>query len=546
MRSWLALFVGFTICVAAGAAALSPAEALYRTGVLPDGRALRGERPAGQHVDGLAAACATCHRRSGLGSAEGRITVPPITGEYLGKPRVTDLRAFGESALGNRLATREPYTAATLARAVREGVDPSGRQLSELMPRYALDDATIATLSAYLHDLSQPATPGVTEDTLHFATIITPDADPTERDGMLAVMRKFFDDRNSFIRGGSRRMQTSRQIEYRVARRWQLHVWELTGPSSGWEAQLAAKLAAEPVFAVVSGLGGRDWSPVHRFCEAQRLPCLFPNVSLPVVAEDDFYPMYFSRGVHLDADLVLSALAGRDARPGRVIQLVRGADIGAVPAAELDAALVAQGARVVTRTLGGVGGGTRELNSALADVTAADTLVLWLRAADLAALPAAAPAAGAVYVSGSMGGMEAAPIPAAWRTATHIAYPADLPDARRARMSYALGWFMVSKIPLVAQRVQTDTYIACGILAETLSEMLENFVREHLVERIESMLSHRLVTGYYPRLSLAPGQRFASKGGYLVHFTGPQGTAIAADSDWQIAERPVGAPAASR
>jgi len=33
---------------------------------------------------------------------------------------------------------------------------------------------------------------------------------------------------------------------------------------------------------------------------------------------------------------------------------------------------------------------------------------------------------------------------------------------------------------------------------------------------------------------LAPGQRFASKGGYLVRFTGPPGTTIAAASDWMV------------
>jgi len=43
--------------------------------------------------------------------------------------------------------------------------------------------------------------------------------------------------------------------------------------------------------------GAGNWSPVHRFCERAKVPCLFPNVQLPVVAEGDFYPIYFSRGV---------------------------------------------------------------------------------------------------------------------------------------------------------------------------------------------------------------------------------------------------------
>jgi hypothetical protein len=86
----------------------------------------------------------------------------------------------------------------------------------------------------------------------------------------------------------------------------------------------------------------------------------------------------------------------------------------------------------------------------------------------------------------------------------------------------------------VAERVQTDTYVACGILAETLNEMLDSFVRDYLVERVEVMLGHRMVNGYYPRLSLAPGQRFASKGAYLVRFADQAGTTLVADGDWTV------------
>jgi hypothetical protein len=101
-------------------------------------------------------------------------------------------------------------------------------------------------------------------------------------------------------------------------------------------------------------------------------------------------------------------------------------------------------------------------------------------------------------------------------------------------MNYPLGWFKVKHIPVVAERVQSDTYLALGILSETLMGMLDSFERDYLVERIEDMLSRRLITGYYPRLGLAPKQRFASKGGYIVRFDGSASSKLIAESDWVV------------
>jgi hypothetical protein len=63
--------------------------------------------------------------------------------------------------------------------------------------------------------------------------------------------------------------------------------------------------------------------------------------------------------------------------------------------------------------------------------------------------------------------------------------------------------------------------------------MVDAFVPDYLVESLESTVEHRVLTGYYPRLTLAPGQRFASKGGYVVHFDMTQGRVrVVPDGSW--------------
>src|SRR5882762_8820681 len=162
-----------------------------------DHAGLEGTREAGVVTTGADAACVNCHQRSGFGSVEGGLSIPPVVGEYLFHSRAQDpsepVLPHVESLHGNR----DPYTDATLARAIREGLDSEGKPLSYLMPRFALNDTDIAALIGYLKDLDQRRVPGVTDKVLHFATIITPDADPAKRRGMLAVIEQFFADRNA-------------------------------------------------------------------------------------------------------------------------------------------------------------------------------------------------------------------------------------------------------------------------------------------------------------------------------------------------------------
>ena len=64
--------------------------------------------------------------------------------------------------------------------------------------------------------------------------------------------------------------------------------------------------------------------------------------------------------------------------------------------------------------------------------------------------------------------------------------------------------------------------------------MADTFTPDYLVERLDDMIERRIITGYYPRLTLGPGQRFASKGGYIVRFAEPERMRLAADGEWTV------------
>jgi hypothetical protein len=282
-------------------------------------------------------------------------------------------------------------------------------------------------------------------------------------------------------------------------------------------------------------LGGKTWAPIHQFCEQAALPCLFPNVDLPVVAEHDFYSLYFSKGVLLEAGLLAHQLKDAKDAAGtrRVVQVFRADDIGEPAAKSLREAAAGIGLQIVDRRLSKTKG-ERQLAAALQDVGPHDALVLWLRPADIALASHVSIRASNILVSGLMGGLGGTPVPGPWRAVTHMAYPFDLPEKRRIRMDYPLGWFAIRHIPVVAEQVQADTYLACTLVSETLNHMADSFMRDYLVERVEAMLERRIITGYYPRLALAPNERFASKGGYIVHFAQPSGAQVSADTEWFV------------
>ncbi len=506
---------------------LAAGRAIYLEGRLSSGEPVWATRPGGTSVSAAAAACVQCHQRSGMGLSEGAILVPPISGPALFRNELpgghVPRRAPGMEFKDYPFRTRPPYDEAGLARAIRDGVSPTGHEFQYMMPRYALAEADMNALIAYLRTLSAEPSPGADASVAHFATVVAPGADPERRDAYLGVLKACFAERYpEAVQDSSVQAQSGkRQV-------WRLHLWELRGEPETWESQLAGKYAEQPVFALVSGLGADEWAPVEGFCETSALPCLFPNVSLPGTAGTGRYSFYFSRGVLLEADVLAGYVKAQrqDLALQRVVQLVSREGAGARAAAAFSQALAGTGMAIETRAVDGA-----SVNAALLkDVGKRDALVLWVKEADLAELAGRIqrpPPAGLVLLSGIMSGLEDAPLSSPWRKAAVMAYPYDPPGRWHLRMDRNLRpWLAKYNLPRSDERVQGNTLAACNLLTESMLRLRGTYVRDYLVEWLENYptaMGNAPAPQAYPRFSLGPGQRFSSKGAYLVRFASPAG-----------------------
>lgn len=512
-------------------------QRMYREGLLASGAVLRGVLPDGSEVRGADAACAKCHGRSGLGGGDGDKSPRPIA-DRLFFAQAGSTAAQRARALPDGMPRRSPYTVETLARALRDGVDSSGRSLDASMPRFELGDDDAARLAAYLKHLSQARAPGVSRDEIHFATVVAPGVDPARAKAMLDVLHAFFAKRNAGTRKEGTRLVAVREPRPRT---WVLHAWNLKGPPESWRGQLENRYRKQPVFALLSGIGAGEWRPVHEFCERAEVPCLFPNIDYPVISQTAYATIYFSRGMTLEAEVLAKHLAdaGRGGRAGPVMQVFRDDAAGRVPALALRSALRRHGITdIADYRVTGQSPQPSFWISLLRD-DHPGVLVLWLKEEDLFNLHALGdppPGLENFYLSASLVGSPCRVLLFdSWVEKVRLIYPFEL-ASRRAHESSRMGsWLHSRNIPLQDERVQANTYLAAAVAADALAHVDENLSRDYFIERVERVTGQSLSSALYPSLSLGPGQRFASRGSYVVRFSGDGGDNVLVPvGDWIV------------
>lgn len=493
-------------------------ERFYLQGLSPQGAAIPAVVQGDLTVDSSVMPCVNCHRRSAWGSTEGSVTVPSIAGAALFAPVTRGSVEMG-SLRKTGAGTRPAYTEASLLRALRDGVDPAGRVMSPTMPRYAIGEADVVALSAYLQSLSADTPAGVTNTTIHLATIVMPAVDEGRRASMLDVLRAYVRQKNAGTRNETARRERGAwdmRAHDSKYRQWLLHEWVLAGPSSTWASQLEEAYRRQPVYALVAGLGDGDWAPVHDFSERVGVPVVLPMLVMPPVRPpaDSFYSLYFSRGLAVETETLAHHLSAGSAV--RVLQVSR------CGSPEQDAAAVfARGARRPVEVRSECLPASSPLTSASLEPllqSSVDALVLWLGRDDLRDVstgPSAAAwldKASAVYLSSSLLGVQARQLPAALAEKALLLQSSVPPDEFDQHAWRGLAWMKANGLRPDDPEVAVNALFAASLTADALSHAPSLVSREFFVERIEHMTEVSPHRSAYPSVKFGSERRTASLG----------------------------------
>jgi len=526
--------------------ALRLGKAMYLQGVLPSGKPMKAAVQGNIEKSGRSIACVDCHQRSGLGTYDSGALVPPISGPKLYAPLLT-LRDIPGASMKRTMfnSPRQAYTDASLASALLHGLSPNGRILNEPMPRYLLDEDATKIMVYYLKNLSREFSPGVAEDEGRFATILTEDVSPQDKDAMLLPLTAYVrDEWNGKLSVLAEKLEAywygkDKPPAGQIYRKVSLDVWELKGPPETWGKQLEAFYEQKPVFAIVGGIAPGKWAPIDEFCEKNKIPCVFPITDLPVISETDWYTVYFSKGLYQEGETAAKYLT-------RVMKLSPGRQVVQVFRSNAEGSAMARGFEETWKKLGKPSPTNMILSATektgkefwkkLSDTHPNSVILIWLGPADVAGLePLAKPGNKAtLFVSSTMLAGTLTSLPDKVRDMTFITYPTRLPDNEQYTKTMVTNWMKMKKIPVANITISSKVFFLTRLLSKTLMEIRGDFYRDFFLDTLDLSDEQANSSVTYPLLSFGPGRRYASTGCYVVTLTKGENPKVVKKSGWVI------------
>jgi hypothetical protein len=259
-----------------------------------------------------------------------------------------------------------------------------------------------------------------------------------------------------------------------------------------------------------------------------------------VISDSDWYTLYFSKGFYQEGEAAARFLRRVEEIPrdAAVVQVYRGEPRGRALAAgfaETRDRMRMPAARDVE--LAATAKTDRSFWKGLLAENRDAVLVVWLGAEDLISigeLAAGETQPPIVIVSSTAIGESLTSLPESVRSFTYLTYPGSFAEEEvRSRMATE-RWLQAKKLPITNFDIQAKMYFLGWTLAPMVKMMRDDFYRDYFFDIVDMMRDQYYAIAVYPRLSFGPGQRYASKGCYIVQRTGGEEPTLVKRSGWVI------------
>lgn len=244
---------------------------------------------------------------------------------------------------------------------------------------------------------------------------------------------------------------------------------------------------------------------------------MFPTTDLPSYESPGYYSIYFSAGLKLEVETLVSHIEQQSKdTTQRIVQIYQDSEQGRAAAQELTHI---KKLSITGYVLPKQPGKSADFWKNLFKKDKPDNLILWLDTQGLnsyAKYLATETARPRIYLSDTFINIEINSIPDVLQDNTYLLSRFIHGKTRHTHLSRMRYWAKPRKVDTKEERVVANAYFAATMFGSTIKKMRAYLTRDYLLERFEHMLENSVFHSVYPGFSLGPDQRFASKGCYLI------------------------------